>query len=389
MRLLILDQFSDPGGAQQVLLELLPAIRRRGWHALVGLPGEGAMFASLHAVGADVEQISCGPFRSGPKSSADAARLLAQLPRLALQIRRLAARIRPDLIYVNGPRLLPAVALARLRPPVLFHSHSYLPSGLARTLAGRALRRTNAFTIAVCEFVAQVWRAWLPAARVQVIYNGVSGPSAARRRAAHHQLAIGCIGRIAPEKGQREFLQAATVIHRSLPNARFVICGAPAFGDRAAARYFEQVRTAATGLPVNFTGWVTDVYPILEDLDVLLVPSAGHEATTRVILEAFAAQVPVIAFRAGGIPEIIEHGSNGFLAGSAGELAQLSIDLLGSEPRRLQTITDRAAADWRTRFTLDHFHRQVLEVIERLATDGGVTTNGAVVTNANIIKPRE
>ena len=39
-------------------------------------------------------------------------------------------------------------------------------------------------------------------------------------------------------------------------------------------------------------------------LDLLLVPSTGPEATTRVILEAYAAGVPVIAFPSGGIPEV-------------------------------------------------------------------------------------
>ena len=44
---------------------------------------------------------------------ADAIRLMAQLPRLAMQMRDLAQRIRPDLVYINGPRLLPAAALAQ------------------------------------------------------------------------------------------------------------------------------------------------------------------------------------------------------------------------------------------------------------------------------------
>ena len=49
-----------------------------------------------------------------------------------------------DLVYVNGPRLLPAAALARLRVPVLFHAHSCLPPGASRMLAGMSLRRMRA-----------------------------------------------------------------------------------------------------------------------------------------------------------------------------------------------------------------------------------------------------
>ena len=53
MNLLLLDQFSEPGGAQQVLLELLPALGERGWQCLVGLPGEGSLFARLRELGVD------------------------------------------------------------------------------------------------------------------------------------------------------------------------------------------------------------------------------------------------------------------------------------------------------------------------------------------------
>src|SRR5947208_9947121 len=117
MRILFLDQFSDPGGAQQVLLELLPAIRRRGWQAVVGLPGQGQLFRRVRELDFDACPVACGPYRSGRKSPRDAARLIAQLPLLARQIRRLAERIGADLVYVNGPRLLPGVALAGLRVP--------------------------------------------------------------------------------------------------------------------------------------------------------------------------------------------------------------------------------------------------------------------------------
>ena len=54
-------------------------------------------------------------------------------------------------------------------------------------------------------------------------------------------------------------------------------------------------------------------FGVLADLDLLVVPSISAEATTRVILEAFSAGVPVVAYSIGGIPEIIRESRNGFL----------------------------------------------------------------------------
>src|SRR5206468_10417372 len=109
---------------------------------------------------------------------------------------------------------------------------------------------------------------------------------------------------------QLEFVQAARMLP---PDCRFIVCGAPLFSNPAAARYFELVREAAAGLPVEFMGWRDDIGAVLSELDLLVAPSAPVEATTRVILEAYAAGVPVVASASGGIPEIVRDGQTGFL----------------------------------------------------------------------------
>jgi glycosyltransferase involved in cell wall biosynthesis len=366
MRLLLLDQFSDPGGAQKNLLELLPAIRAAGWSALVGLPGQGKLFDAVRACGFDTVQIHCGPYRAGRKSLGDFARFIAQTPRLSLQIRGLAKEFDADLIYLNGPRLLPAAALAKLDRPVLFHSHSYLGPGFQRRTAGDALRQLDAWVIGQCEFVAVPWRRFVRSGRISVIYNGVAGPVVAPVRSRTGPPRVGSIGRIAPEKGQLEFVAAAALIRKSQPDCRFVVYGAPLFDDPAARRYDAEVRAAADGLPIDFPGWVEDISACLAELDLLLVPSAGHEATTRVILEAFAAGVPVIAFPSGGIPEVVEDGVTGLLARSPEEISRHALTVLASDTGAFLSRNAREA--WSRRFTLDGYRRQMLHAIQLAAT---------------------
>jgi glycosyltransferase involved in cell wall biosynthesis len=366
MNILFLDQFSDPGGAQQCLLELLPTVQSRGWRAQIGLPGDGELFGRIREIGFETASIDCGPYRSGSKSLTDMGRFLAETPRLARRIGRLANRIEADLVYLNGPRLVPAAALANLRIPILFHSHSYLGSGAIRSMVAAALRKTQARVIAACEFVAEPWRTCVAPERLSVIYNGVAGPSARSTRPGLKAAPnVGCIGRIAPEKGQLEFLRAASLIHAALPACRFTIHGTALFDDAGSRRYDAKVRAAALAVPVDFAGWTRDIYSALANLDLLLVPSTGHEATARVIVEAFAACVPVIAFRSGGIPEVVDHGRTGFLASSAEEMARMAIDLLAASPERRATITDAARESWRRRFTLDRYRQQVLDVMCR------------------------
>ncbi|PWU05019.1 MAG: hypothetical protein C5B51_15765 [Terriglobia bacterium] len=363
MRILALDQFSELGGGQRMLLDLLPAIRSRGWEAAVALPGDGPVVERLCAQNCTIFPIDCGPYSSGRKSAGDLARFAGEAPRLARQIRRLAAQFQPDLLYINGPRLLPAVAWARPRVPALFHAHIEVSQILARRLAGVSLRRLNAHVVAVCHEVAKVWQPLAARNRVTVIYNGVPRPAGTYPHGPAGTR-IGCIGRIMPEKGQRDFLEAAAQIHKALPDSRFVIAGAALFSDANALSYEKEIRNAAAGMPVEFTGWVSDVYAAMAQLDLLLVPSVWQEANPRVVLEAFAAGLPVIAFRAGGVPEIIDHGRTGFLCANAEEMARLAIDLLQGDRTRLCEVAAAARERWRRDFTLERWQDQMLAEME-------------------------
>jgi glycosyltransferase involved in cell wall biosynthesis len=307
MNPLFFDQFSEPGGAQQCLLDLLPAMPA----SLVAMPGDGTMFKRVRELGHEAVRIDCGPYTSGEKTAGERARFLVETPRLARQIRALLRG--RDLVYINGPRLLPAAAMAGVRAPAVFHSHSWIPPGATRAMCGWALRRLKARVIASCRYVAEPWRPY--AREIAVIYNGVTAPERPLPP-RNGPFTVGCIGRIAPEKGQREFIEAARLIHRELPEARFTIFGTTMFGPAA---YESEVRASAAGLPIEFCGWVENVYDALAAIDLLLVPSAPHEATTRVILEAAAAGVPVLAFASGGIPEVLPEAN---LARSVEEMAR-------------------------------------------------------------------
>jgi glycosyltransferase involved in cell wall biosynthesis len=166
------------------------------------------------------------------------------------------------------------------------------------------------------------------------------------------------------------------MIHRALPECRFLVYGAPLF-SREAVRYAAEVNAAARGLPVEFSGWTADVYAALADLDVLLVPSRGLEGMPLTILEAFAAGVPVVAFRAGGIPEIVDDGRNGILVDSVAQMAESAVSLLTGDPARRRSIAAAARESWSTRFTAERWQRQVLSEIERVASYSAIGAGNA------------
>jgi glycosyltransferase involved in cell wall biosynthesis len=93
----------------------------------------------------------------------------------------------------------------------------------------------------------------------------------------------------------------------------------------------------AAGLEESFVmpGFRRDLDSFIPFIDLLAVPSFT-EGLPNVILEAFAARVPVVATAVGGIPEIVTNGTNGLLtpAGDSRALARSIADLLNSEEKR-------------------------------------------------------
>ena len=134
----------------------------------------------------------------------------------------------------------------------------------------------------------------------------------------------GIIAALRPEKNHELFLQAAAIVHASRPQARFLIVGdgpeREALEQRAAA-----LRVADA---VRFLGTRDDIPEVLSVINVLLLTS-HMEANPVSILEALAAERPVIATRVGSVPETVADGENGYLVapGDAETLAARTIEL--------------------------------------------------------------
>ena len=368
MRILCLEQFSRLGGGQLSLLDLLPALSRRGWEPIVATPGEGPLTHSATRLGVEVMMLSAASYSSGRKTLADVTRYAYESPKLICDIARMVSSKRIHLLYVNAPRLLPAAALvARLwRIPLVFHCHNRIAQRTGVLVAGPSLRLSRARVIACCRYAADPIRWFIRSEDLAVVYNGVGQMG---RHAADHSTRvrrIGIIGRVEPEKGQMEFVRAARLLIDRFGDCQFSVIGAPVFSG---ADYCTRVVEASRGLPIEFLGWRDDIATLLAGLDLLAVPSSSLDSTPRVILEAFAAGVPVVAFPSGGIPEIVEDEQTGFLtaAATADALAQRISSILEMAPATLQAVVQRAGRRWQDEHTLDIYQDRVANFLSQAA----------------------
>jgi glycosyltransferase involved in cell wall biosynthesis len=368
LKILCVEQFSDIGGGQRSLLDLLPEFQQRGWMATVALPDEGPLCAAVTALGCETEMLRSGSYSSMKKPPSEALRYAKDLPRLARAVDEVVRNRRIDLLYVNGPRFLPAASwvACRRRIPLLFHCHSRLLQRSAIVLAGVSLRLSRARAIACCAFAAEPLRRYASQGRIPVVYNGVGGVTPCAARPSGKIRRIGVVGRIEPEKGQKEFILSARRLVKTIPDCQFIVAGAPMFSG---GEYYSQVVSLAQGLPVQFLGWQANLGKLFSGLDLLVVPSASHEATTRIIPEAYSAGLPVVAFPSGGIPEILKHNRTGFLAANntPEALADCIENAIASAPDVLSSISRTAQMEWQRRYTLGKYRRRVCRFIAETA----------------------
>ncbi len=365
MNILFLDQFSTIGGGQRGLLDLLPMTLARGWDSCVGLPADGPYARKIRGAGVECEIVPCPPYAPGRKQGGDILRFGRSLPKMARRIGEIVQQRRIEVIYVNGPRLLPAAALvARARAiSLMFHVHHKITHPLAARVAGISLKYARAAMVSCCRFSELPLAPYLPVDRRRVIYNGVPEPEWKRRpRDPSQPWNIGVIGRVEPGNGQLQFVTAARILASETGDCHFIVAGAPlSSGDD----YFDKVKAASQGLPIEFLGWQDDIGKVFSRLDLLVVPSCDTDSTPRVILEAFAGGLPVLAFPSGGIPEIVEDGRTGFFASgqSAAALAARIRSVIGMGIKPLRQVTESALAEWREKYSLEQFQKAVGDII--------------------------
>lgn len=327
------------GGGQQVAY-LLAGLQRRGIDSTLVSPPNAAIGAYARQIGVPTVDIPC----SGDLD-------LAFIPRLARTLRAQHA----DLVHLHSRRgadVLGALA-ARL---------AGVPAVLSRRVDNREARlwaalkyRLPARVVTISQGIAEVLTdCGVDAQRLRVVRSAVDPApwtQAETRTALRAEFGLpaqgliaGVVAQLIERKGHRVLLQALRQLRDSgalAADALHLLCfGQGPLHDTLIAE------TAALGLAhcVHFVGFRRDLARWMGALDLLVHP-AHMEGLGVSLLQASSAGVPIIASRAGGMPEAVRDGENGLLVppGNAAALAAALARLLGDTALRRQLGDDGRA----------------------------------------------
>jgi L-malate glycosyltransferase len=348
------------GGQNQVLLTVI-GLREIGYRATLVAHPDGELRARA-AEGLDLIPIA-------PRTEVDLS--------AAWRLSRVVKRLKPDVVHAHDPH---AVAMASLA--LSFGASSPAPALVASRRVDFHLK-SNSFSrwkhrqvdcfIAASEAIRRMLVGdGVPADRTVTVHEGIdvdhvlAAPAVNVHEAfwlPHGAPVVGNVAALVPHKGHRHLIEAAHLVVREVPDARFIILGEGELREQLE----RQVREYQLEKHVLLPGFRTDVLGCLKGFD-LFVMSSVTEGLGTSLLDAMACSKAIVATQAGGMPEVVDEGRTGFLVAPRDHhaMAQAIIRLLIEEPLRRQ-MGEAGFARVRERFTVERMVVETAAVYERVA----------------------
>ena len=372
-----LEQQSWFGGAQRVLGVALDSIGPE-YERIVTFPDRGPFRSALEEKDIETMDLPIGDYRPGKKSVLEKINFAWRSLYCGLKLAAFIRRREVALVYINGPRCMPAGVLAAwlTRRPSIFHLHLFLTRKLDITLVALLARRVSRI-LACCQAAGASLLTvdQRLASKTDVVYNPLPEPQKCvpqergASRPPSNRITIGMVGRITEKKGQLLLLRAVGGLPSEIRDkVQLLIVGAEAPRCLPDFVYGQSLRAEAIRLgiekQITWTGHLSDTRPCYASMDLLVHPALPPEALSVVILEALDAGVPVVAARTGGIPEMVRDGFNGLLVPAGDEEAlrdALKLVLENDTTRKRIQAGARSGLD--SRFLPERFSSSIRSVV--------------------------
>jgi lipopolysaccharide heptosyltransferase II len=339
------------GGVERGTIDLARELKRRNYQAFI-ISNGGVLVKELESCGARHIKL--------PVHKKSLFPILFNITKVAkvLQDERI------DIVHARSrvPALIAFLACRRTGTTFVTTCHGYYSQNFFSRVMG-----WGKYVIVSSNAIAQhmIEDFGVPIERVRLIPRGVDLREFVFQKKPKG-FTIGVVSRLTPIKGHKYFLQALAKVIRVVPQARALIVGEISPGKE---KYKEELMVLTRRLSIDkfveFIGQENNLPKLLARLNILVLPTVVPEAFGRVLIEAGACGVPVIATRVGGVVDIIQDGVNGILVtpGDAADLASAIIKLC-NEPQLSQRLTLAARKNVEENFTLQQMVKKTIQVYE-------------------------
>lgn len=304
-----LIETSGPGGAEKMLISLLAHLDTKRYRSIVGLHKGGWLKSQLE--------------KRGFRTFIIPQRHLFDFGWIVRVIRLLKDE-GVDLIHAHefAMNVYGTLVSTLTGVPIIttVHGKNYYWKKWRRKWAYRFVASRSQM-VAVSEDTRQflIEKVGIVPAKVKTIYNGIDVDLYKLNQTERckirqeleigdHQMIVGAVGNLYPVKGHTFLIKACALVIKDFPSVMFLIAGR--------GELLEELQREAIELKVErnviFLGFREDISSFLHAIDIFALPSLS-EGLSLALLEAMAAEKPVVATKVGGNPEVVQEGETGFL----------------------------------------------------------------------------
>jgi L-malate glycosyltransferase len=356
-----IDTATDWRGGQSQVLSLVVGLRAAGHRALLVAHPDGELRRRMRE-GHDLIPL-------GPRGEIDIA--------AAWRLSRVLKQLAPDVIHAHDPHAIAMAATALSiaaptpAPPLVATRRSEFR--MARNSFSRwKYSQVDCFVATAAAIRDRLVADGIPRSRTTVVYEGVDVERIERLQAANahadfylptHAPIVGNVAALVPQKGQHHLIEAAALVVREVPDARFVIVG----DGELRGSLERQIRDRHLERHVFLGGFRVDAIELTKGFDLFALSSVA-EGVSAALVHAMAGSKAAVATTAGGTPEVVVDGETGYLVRPRDHrtMADRLIRLL-KDVRLREGMGEAARRRARNRFTLERMVAETAGVYERLA----------------------
>ena len=295
----------------------------------------------------------------------------------AWRLSRLIKQLQPDVLHAHDPHGVAMAALALsmstqlAKPPLVaarrvdFHLKS-------NAFSRWKYRQVDLFICASEAIRRMLIGDGVPASRTVTVHEGIdvdrvhaapAAPLHAELWLPHNSPIVGNVAALVPHKGQRHLIEAAALVVKKVPDARFVIAGEgelrPALERQIKEHHLEK--------HVFLAGFRPDILSVHKAFDIFVMSSVTEGLGTS-LLDAMACGKPIVATTAGGMPEVVVDGRTGLLVPPRDHVAMAdALVRLLTEPERRAEMAAAGLARVRAKFSVERMVEETLTVYRRAA----------------------
>ena len=326
-RILVVCGGSHVAGLEIINLTLMRQLKENGHVVFCLLSGwnDGEFITRLQEIDIAYKSVKLGNmYISQPIWTLTS---MLNFPKAVFKIKNLLKKYKPDIVILNDCRNFLYTGFLWKGFKLIYWEHNLPIPSFFNWLTYKTLYKKSSAIVACSDFIKSRLYALIKRnSKILTIHNSVEVSdmgSLVRHSDWTESTRIGIVGQVIPRKGHLMLMEALAILKNKNLNCAVYIYGN--YQTEYAKEVQNFVKQHDLEQNVHWMGFVNDKNNIYGNLDIVVVPSID-EPFGLVALEPALWEIPVVAMRSGGLPEIIEDKNTGLLF-EPGNFRELSAQL--------------------------------------------------------------